>query len=201
MRQQINLFQSVLIDKSEPLQARQLGLILLGFMGLLLLLSLLGYWQFQSAGDQLTTLQQQKTALTAQVEAWEKQYPERQKSVLLEEEIERSKRMLAGQKRLLGYFSQRDEEGNEGALGILEGLARYRSSGVWLSRIQLDLGDDSISLGGSALRPEQVPQYLQALGERGVLAGRVFSRLKLTQLQERPGQVDFRLETSAEGQR
>jgi len=46
------------------------------------------------------------------------------------------------------------------------------------------------------MRPEQVPQYLQFLGEKGVLSGQVFSRLKLTRLQERPGQVDFSLESS-----
>jgi cell division protein FtsB len=200
MRQQINLFQTVLIDKQESLQSRQVVLLLLGFVALLMLLSLFGYWQLHTANEQLTVLQQQKQQTEARVVALEQQYPELQKSVLLKEEIVRAKQTLVGQKKLLGYFSARDAEDNAGTLEILEGLARHRSTGVWLRRVQLDVAGNSIALAGSALRPEQVPQYLQSLGDKGVLGGQVFSRLSLARLQERPGQVDFNLESLAEGQ-
>jgi len=200
MRQQINLFQAALIDKSEPLQARQVGLIMAGFAVLLILLSLFGYWQLQSADQQLADLQQQKLESETRVVALEQQHPERQESILLKEEIVRTKETLVGQKQLLGYFSVRDEESNGSILGVLEGLARHRSEGVWLRRIQLDVAGNNISLAGSALRPEQVPQYLQSLGDKGVLGGQVFSRMTLARLQERPGQVDFSLESLVEEQ-
>jgi hypothetical protein len=56
-----------------------------------------------------------------------------------------------------------------------------------------------VELAGTALRPEQVPAYLQYLGQKGVFNGQVFSRLKLARLKERPGEVDFSLESTPEG--
>lgn len=197
MRQQINLFQSVLIDKQEPLQSRQVGLLLLGFSGLLVLLSLFHYWQLQTSNQQLLVLQQQKSVIEKQVLALEQQYPERQKNVQLEDEIDRAKEALAGQKQLLGYFADREEQGNVAVLDILDGLARHRSPGVWLRRIQLGATGKNVALSGSALRPEQVPLYLQSLGKKKVLGGQVFSRLTLARIQERAGQVDFSLESLA----
>jgi hypothetical protein len=200
MRQQINLYQAVLIDKPEPLQRRQVGLLLLGFAALLALISLFGYWQLHSAKQQLDVLQQQKSAVEQKVVALEQQYPERQKSALLAEEIKRAEEQLAGQERLLGYFSLRDKEEQKSVISIFEGLARHRAPGVWLRRIKLDVATDNIALAGSALRPEQVPGYLQSLGQKNVLGGQVFSRLTLTGLQERPGVVEFSLASQAESQ-
>lgn len=200
MRQQVNLYQAVLIDKREPLRARQVGLILLLFIALLTVLSLLGYRQTGGASQRLAALQKQQTAKIATITALEEQYPQRQKNALLEEEIQRSRDLLEEQKQLLGYFSVREEAGNDGILQLLDGLARNQRQGVWLRRIQLADGGRNIALDGSAVRPELVPQYLESLGEKGVLAGQVFSRLKLARLQEQPGQVDFSLESLPVGQ-
>ncbi len=201
MRQQVNLYQAVLIDKPEPLQFRQVGLILLLFAVLLLFLSVLGYRQMRSTEQQLVELQRQQADKAALVATLEQQYPERKKNALLEEEIERTKHLFDGQKQLLGYFSVREEGGNGDVLQVLEGLARHRQNGVWLRRIQLDGSGQRVALAGSAKRPEQVPHYLQFLGEKGVLDGQVFSQLKLTRLQEQPGKVDFSLESMAEAQK
>ena len=201
MRQQVNLYQAALIDKPELLPLRHVGSILLLFTILLVFLSVLGYWQMHSAEQRLVELQKQQTDKVAQISTLEQQYPERQKNALLEEEIERTKDLLNGQKQLLGYFSVREEGGNGDILQVIEGLARHRQHGVWLRRIQLDGSGRKVALAGSAKRPEQVPRYLQFLGEKGVLAGQVFSQLKLTRLQEQPGKVDFSLESLAEAQK
>lgn len=201
MRQQINLYQSVLIDKQEPLQARQVGLLLLGFTALLVLLSLFNYWQLRTSDQQQLVLQQEKSVIEERVLALERQFPERQKSASLVAEIDQIKATLAGQKQLLGYFANRADQGNAGVLDVLDGLARHRSQGVWLRRIQLGAAGSNIALAGSALRPEQVPLYLQSLGEKKVLGGQVFSRLTLARIQERSGQVDFNLESLAGEQR
>ncbi len=197
MRQQINLFQPALVDKPEPLRGRQLRLILLLFLSLLALLSLLAYWQAYRAGQRVAGLQQQKEALEAVVSALEMRFPERQKSVLLEDEIRRSEAALGGQRQLLGYFANRSQQDNGSFLSILDGLARYRGNGVWLRRIRLVAAGD-LALDGTALHPEQVPEYLQALGERQVFGGKLFSRLSLTRLDKTDGQIDFSLESLKE---
>lgn len=200
MRQQINLFQSVLIDKQEPLQAKQAKTLFVLFVVVLGLLSLVGYLQLQNSTRQVDILQQQQEALTEQVAALDQQYPERHKSALLEEEVRRSQKNLDGQNKLLRYFSQRDVENNGSILRVMEGLARHRTQGVWLRSIVLSGGGENIALKGSALRPEQVPQYLQSIGENNILGGKVFSKLSVTQLDERSGQVNFSLESLAEEQ-
>lgn len=197
MRQQINLFQSVLIDKREPLQGRQVRLILLLFIIVLGGLSLLGYWQMQRAERQAAKLQQQKAALATVVSRLEQQYPERRKSALLEEEIHRSETTLAGQQQLLGYFKKRSGQDNKSFLAILDGLARHRTEGVWLNRIRLGSAGE-LALTGRALRPEQVPEYVQLLGSQQIFAGKLFSRLSVTRLDKTAGQVDFSLESLTE---
>jgi hypothetical protein len=200
MRQQINLYQAVLIDKQEPLQARQAGLIMLLFLVLLLSLYLLGYWRGSGFKKNLINLKQQQSEKIVAVAALGQKFPERQKNALLEEEISQIRTALEGQKQILGYFAARDQGGNGKILDVLEGLARHKQQGVWLRRILLDASGQKITLSGSALKPEQVPRYLQSLGHEGVLAGQVFAHLKLTHIEERPGQVDFSLESRVEGQ-
>lgn len=200
MRQQINLYQEVLIDRPEPLAVRQFVVLLAAFAVLLVLLGLGVFWQLKTEEGRLLALQQQQAELASLVAALEKEHPERVKSVLLEEQLADAKSALAGQKKVLAYFTEQDSTTGVEVVRTLEGLAAHRSPGVWLSRVQLDVAGDNIALAGSALRPEQVPQYLKFLGDEQVLAGRVFSRLSLTRLQERPGQVDFNLESAREAQ-
>ncbi len=200
MRQNINLYQAVLIDQPQPLQARQTAWILLGFIVLLALLSSFGYWQLQIQKKSLVDLQQQEANLTTVVAQLEKQFPPREKSSLLEAELRRTEQQLEGRKRLLAYFSNQKAVGNGVILGTLEGLAQHVQRGVWLKRIKLDGSGQNIRLDGSALRPEQVPAYLQFLGDKGVLSGQVFSRFKLTHLKEHTGAVDFSLESKPEGE-
>jgi len=199
MRQEINLYQAVLIDQPEPLQARQSGLYLLAFSVLLVGLALFSYWQLHSRQQLLADLQQQETQRTAQVALLEQQFPPRKKNQLLVEKIQHIEQQLKGQQQLLGYFADRNKAGNDIILETLEGLAKHVQKGVWLKRIQLDGSGQNVQLAGAALRPEQVPAYLQYLGQQGVFKGQVFSSLKLARLKERPGEVDFKLESIPEG--
>jgi len=199
MRQEINLFQAILIDKPEPFQVRQCGMILLGFFALLLILAGFSYWQLQVHRQTLANLQQREGQLRTLVEQLEQQFPERVKNPLLEEKIAQAEKRLSAQKQLQTYLSTKKEVGNGAILGPLEGLAKNVQRGIWLKRIQLDGSGQNVQLAGTALRPEQVPAYLQHLGQRGVFSGQVFSRLKIERLKERPGEVDFSLQSIPEG--
>ncbi len=194
--QQINLYQGVLIDKPEPLQSRQVGVILLGFLVLLGLLYLLSFMQQRGIQEQVAGLQLQQTEMSAQLLLLEQQLPLREKSALLNEQIKRLEQELTEQQQLIGYFSSREQDGNDTILRILQGLAEHRQQGVWLRRIQLDGTGRQVQLTGSALRPQLVPAYLQLLGKQDVFNGQEFASLKLARLQERPGQIDFSLEST-----
>lgn len=199
MRQQINLYQDVLIEKPEPFQSRQVGLLLIIVFLCLGLIGVYGYWQANALQSQADNLRQQQQELATQVSQLEKQYPERQPSVLLQEKIKRTEQSILGQRQALDYFSKQDQESNGSILASLEGLARYPQKGIWLRQVSLLQAGQEIQLAGSALKAELVPEYLQLLGSKNIFGGQVFSRLKLKRLKEQRGQVDFELGSARGG--
>ncbi|MCW9050597.1 MAG: hypothetical protein OQK50_09740 [Deltaproteobacteria bacterium] len=201
MRQQINLYQDILIDKPKPLQSRQSGLLLLVTVLCLVLISVYSYWQNYNLNTEVKRLQAQQLVESTRIAALEKQYPERQKNVLLEEKIQRLEQEIQGQNRALSYFSGQDEDGNGKILASLEGLAQYPLKGIWLSRIRLLDGGTEVQLSGSAVKADTIPDYLDLIGENHIFGGKVFARLKLNRLKEQAGQVDFMLESSQEATR
>ncbi len=198
MRQQINLFQDVLIDKPEPFQSRQVGMVLGVIIICLSLVGLYSYWQTYSIKTQTNDLRQQQQLISAQVAQLEKQYPEREQSALLQGKIKRVEQELLGQQKALDYFSGQDQETNEAILSSLEGLSRYPQQGIWLRRISLLRSGQEVQLIGSALNPEQIPEYLHLLGEKNIFGGQVFARLRLKRLKEQMGQIDFELDSVRE---
>ena len=196
MRQQINLFQDVLIDKPEPFQSRQVGMLLILIVVGLALVGFYSYWQADSLKAQASDLRWQQQLLREQVDQLGEQYPERASSTLLLEKIKRVELELRGQRKALDYFTKQDQESNEAILASLEGLARYPQQGIWLRRISLLDAGGKVQLVGSALKPEKIPEYLRLLGEKNVFGGQVFSKLKLKRFKERAGQVDFELDSA-----
>ncbi|MDX2481833.1 MAG: hypothetical protein QNK24_16040 [Desulfuromusa sp.] len=201
MRQQVNLYQDVLINKPEPFQSRQVAMILSVVVICLILAGGYSYWQANSMQVQAEDLRAQHQLISMRVIELEKQNPKREKSALLQEKIRRLEQELQGQKKALNYFSKQDPENNGTILASLEGLARYPQQGIWLQRISLLHGGNEVQLAGSALKPEDIPAYLQLLGEKNVFGGQVFARLKLNRLKERAGQVDFKLNSVQEATR
>ena len=199
MRQQINLYQDVLIEKPEPFQSRQVGMLLIFFFLCLGLIGLYCYWQANALQNQADNLRQQQQNLATQVTQLEKQYPERKPSVLLQEKIKRTEQSVLGQRQALDYFSKQDPERNVSILASLEGLARYPLKGIWLRQVSLLNAGQEIQIAGSALKAELVPEYLQLLGAKNIFGGQVFSRLKLKRLKEQRGQVDFELDSARGG--
>ncbi len=195
MRQQINLYQDVLIDKPEPFQSRQVSLLLVIAGLCLIMIGVYSFWQAEAMKRQVAELLPRQQEASARVLELEKQYPLLQQSAQLEEKIHRIEQELQGQKKALTYILEQNRDANGATLASLEGLARYPQQGVWLSRVRLFEGGREVQLSGSALRPEQVPEYLQLLGEKAIFGGQVFARLKLNRIKERVGQVDFKLDS------
>ena len=195
MRQQINLYQGVLIDKPEPFQGRQVGMLLVAVVICVALAGFYSYWRATSVQAQVNALRQQQQLVSTQVAALEKQYPEREQSALLQGKIKRVELELQGQRKALDYFSKQDQQGNGTILASLEGLARYPQQGVWLRQICLLSGGAEVKISGSAVKPERVPEYLRLLGEKNIFGGQVFARLELKRLKERAGQIDFELDS------
>jgi len=201
MRQQIDLYQDVLIDKPEPFQTRQVCMILGAVVICLILVGIYSYWQTNSIQTQVADLRQKQQLLSEQIVVLAKQYPERKPSILLQEKIKRVELELQGQRKAIDYFSKQDQGSNRVILASLEGLARNPQPGIWLRQIRLLNQGQEVQLAGSALKAELVPEYLHLLGVKNIFGGQVFAQLKLNRLKERAGQVDFELDSVLEAAR
>lgn len=201
MRQQINLYQDVLIDKPKPLQSRQVGLSLVVVIFCLASISVYSYWMGNTARSEVAELRLQQQVENMRVSELEKQNPERQKNVLLVEKIQHLEQEIQGQRKALNYFYGRDDKNNDRILASLEGLALHPFAGIWLRRIRLFRGGEEIHLAGSALNADRIPSYLQSIGDQQIFGGKVFARLKLNRFEERAGQIDFVLDSSQEASR
>jgi hypothetical protein len=198
MRQQIDLYQDILIDRPEPLQRRQTGYIILIAVIGLILVSGFSYRQTVIAKAERNELLALVQIDNQRVTDLERQYPEIKMNVLLKEKIVRLEQEIRGQHQAVNYFSDQDVESNTDILATLDSLAKTPFKGVWLKRIRLLKRGEEVLLAGSALTAEQVPDYLAELGSQHVFGGRLFSRLQLNRVEKLDGQVDFLLESSQE---
>ncbi|MFN2355735.1 MAG: hypothetical protein ABR512_14590 [Desulfopila sp.] len=206
MRQQINLYQDILIDKSKPLQHRQAVALLFVIVCCLGLLFAYSSYKANDLAVRVKELRHNTGRASTQLAALQEQYPEPQKSVLLEEKVRRLERDIENSRSTLKFFDRNDDTSNARILESLEGLARHPFAGLWLHRIRLYDGGAGVQLSGSAVRADRVPDYLALLGEENILGGKLFSRLKVERLDDNDaekqrdadGRVDFVLESALE---
>ncbi len=198
MRQQINLYRGNLIDRPEPLQSRQAGLILVIAFVLALIFSGFSYWQLRGSHEQLIAIEQKQAEISVRVDELERQYPEPQQNALLKEEIRRLELQIQGQRQALSYFDGKDNNSNRNILSSLEGLARNPSKGLWLQSVRLLQEGDQVELDGCALEAKQIPDYLQMIGDRKIFGGKVFAQLKVKRMHEQDNRIDFTLGSTRE---
>lgn len=196
MKQQINLYQDVLVEKKPPLHVGMMARVLGGSILALLLVSVLLGWQQGKRDDELAKIKEERTQLVAKLHLFRMQNPPRQEDPNLTRKLEEMRLELAGRSPILEYFEQFEPEMALGFAPVIEGLARFPLKGVWLTGISLNTLDRQILLAGSATRAELIPTYLHHLGKKQVLKGQTFASLKLVRLKERARQVDFRLESN-----
>lgn len=195
MRQQVNLFQDVLLEKKPPLQARIILAAVSLCLVVLLVLSLFLAWQqrsFEANRSELQVTLQQKAA---EIQTLHQQYPSRKSDPRVASDLEQLKQELKGRKPLLDYLDRIEPGRTKGFSPVIEGFARYPYKGVWLTGMRFNALEQQVLLAGSAIRSELVPGYLKHLGDKQVLRGQNFASLKLVRLKESARQVDFRLES------
>lgn len=201
MRQQINLYQHGLIERPAPLAGRQAGLLLLFTLLFTIVLGGYGYWRGVALEPQRAELKQRQQQMRRHIADLEQQFPIRQSSPLLQQRVVRLEQEFQDLEQTLDFVLQREQGRNAEMLAALEGLAQRQHSGLWLNQIRLSRQGHDVELSGRAFTPELVPDYLQWLSDEGVFSGLIFSRLRLSRLQEYPGHVDFIIGSSAAGAR
>ena len=195
--QQVNLYQPILRKQEKVFSAKTLLQGNLVVLGALLLLYLFTALQTGSMEEQLKQAQQQRDLQAKQVAALAAQYPVRKKDDGLKAKLEQARIELQHTRNLLAAVGELGLDGELGFSEHMTGLARQNQPQLWLQRIFLQHGKQA-ELIGSATQPEEVPLYLQRLGEEQAFEGTAFLSVLIARNEEHPAQVDFTLSTKAQ---
>lgn len=193
MRQQINLYQDVLIERKPPLRAALCAVIVVACLVLLVVVSLLFNRQQQVREAQLAQKRQVRTQLETELQHLKTQNPPRQNDPRVAQELARLQAAQRGRQALIRYFNQSVPDRADGFYAVMQGLARYPFDGVWLTGISLNRNARHVQLSGSATQAERIPAYLKHLGEKQILKGQTFARLNLSRIEKNAQRVDFQL--------
>lgn len=179
MSQQINLFNPIFLEQKKHFSAhtmlQSLGLILVGSF------LVFGYAKFQ-----ISSLRKEADSTTSQLKVAQAQlvkvtteYAGRQKSRLLEDEIQRAEGELKAQEQMLEVVKKGGFGNTRGYSEYMTAFARQSISGLWLTGFKIEGVANDIELTGSAMRADLVPSYINRLRHEAVMRGKSFSTLSM----------------------
>ena len=190
MQQQINLFQPVFRREAKVFSARTLAQILA--IALVLIVAGVAMLELQLSRHAATRdlLANQYRALDTQLQALEGQADSGELAALDARTEELELRLADGATELTeiqGLMVAR----SQGFAPVLEALARYPLTGLWLTEVRLQ--GNELELHGIALDPELVPRYLALLDEDATLARWTLAMVQIERDTDVPGRLRFTL--------
>lgn len=179
MSRQINLYDPALRSRRDYAAAT---VLLLG--GAVVALGLLVAWGYftvelrQLSGQALTveSLFQEKQE---QVRLLQEELGTRQKDKKVEARLLVRQAELAGRQEVLAALDSGQLDASPVFSEIFEALGRQRVDGVWLTKVDLDAGGQSMTLEGRTLDPDLLAAYLRRLNSEKALRGTRFAVLDL----------------------
>ena len=164
------------------------AIFLVGLVGM----TLFGSWQNTRTAQTIEAMEAQVAAASARIESIEGARavgPDESLAV----QIAALREARVGKSRMLEALSGGGLGNLTGFSETFETLARLRREDVWLERIALLAGGESISLAGAAMSPEAVPSWLSSLKGEPAFAGKSFRAFELGSPEAGPGVVAFSL--------
>ena len=178
MTQQINLFNPIFLRQKKYYSTatilQGLALLLIGVM------SFYFYAAFQTGRlsgaveEAGRHLEQEKIRLSKAGT----EFGPRQKNKELEAQVNELEKQLREREGILGIQAG-TEVGGHGFSEYLRAFARQSVNGLWLTSFSLSENGSKMIIGGRALRPDLVPDYIKRLGNERVMRGQPFSTLNM----------------------
>jgi len=194
--QQINLYLDE-FKRIEPKFSAAVILILSGYafvIGVIItgvLVSMLWYQQ-----SNLKQHQAKATEWEKQLAAAEQVYPEPKVDPLLLRKIDTLKENIARNQTVLRYLNGRQLEVENQAFSVLLlALTWVNQEDLWLTKVAIKDGGQSLSLSGKTLNPDSLPVYLDKLSELEVFSDMSFRVFDLTR---EPDGLSFEVSTKKE---
>ncbi|HQT26747.1 MAG TPA: PilN domain-containing protein [Burkholderiales bacterium] len=200
MSQQINLYNPLL-------KKRKVGFSSLSLLRSMLLLAACGILVFSYLSESVARLRiQSSDASKKLVETQETltriglQFPPRQKSRALEEEVKRMEGELRDHEAAIAFLRSAGVSPEEaGYSEYMRAFARQIVNGIWLTAFSID--GKKLTIDGRALSEELVPRYLNRLKQEPVMTGYSLDKLemrlpKTTDPNKAPGYIEFSIISS-----
>ncbi len=198
MSQQINLYQPLFRKPQVLLSAAAMAQM--AALSLLILLAVYGFglWRQHQQAVELARLEARQQRATQQLGELVALRLPPAPNPGAEQQVQQLAQVYDHKQQLMTIL--RDHiHGNTGGFGdYLEGLARQRMEGLWLTEVQIGDGGQRLSLSGLSLTPEQVPRLLARLREAPAFRGKVFQTLEMAQEEDGGGALRFTLASAAE---
>lgn len=192
MLQQVNLYQPVFRREDKIFSSRTLlvvwGLVLL-LLGTVYIFQTL---KLLSAERQATQVHAQYAALDQQLARLRDQSDPAERDAL-EQQFEQLEQTRDNLLTLLDTLQGSGLAGRQHFSRVLEGLARIRLPGLWLTGIDID-GTGNMRLAGSTSNERLVPRYLTKLNASPALSGKNFVQILLNKNAD-TGSMDFVLQS------
>lgn len=195
--QQVNLYQPIFRKQKKIFSA--LALVQAAVLVVFALGGIYAYsrWQLVALDDALTSAQDQRTETQARLTEIQRATPPRARDQRLVRAVERLQVQNEFKQRSLAMLEADLGTARAGFVGQLEGLARQKVDGVWLTHLAFSAGGSDIGLAGNALAPELVPRYLQRLSAEASFAGTQFQSFLLERTADKDSRVTFELSSVA----
>jgi len=150
----------------------------LGFILLLITVSMLFLSQLYLSA-QVDTAKLEQQALNDELVAVIAQLPNTVIDQNLVLRIEREKKLLEKQTRVISFLRQDSIKDSSSYTPLVEQLSQQSVKGIWLSKFEVINQGNDIQLHGFAKTPDQVSRYLTMLGTQPAYQGRAFKQIDI----------------------
>jgi Tfp pilus assembly protein PilN len=129
----------------------------------------------------LAELEQEQEKLSRELKTLISQFPNTNINKNLQANLEREKKLLVKQKRVVRFLRQDSISARSSFTPLVEQLSQQNVSGIWLSKIEIFNQGKDIQLSGFAKTPEKVSLYITTLGSKNAYRGRAFKYINIMQ--------------------
>jgi Tfp pilus assembly protein PilN len=159
---------------------RLMKFCLITFFGLVAIYAGLLVFHAYSSGH-LAELEQEQEKLSRELKTLISQFPNTNINKNLQANLEREKKLLVKQKRVVRFLRQDSISARSSFTPLVEQLSQQNVSGIWLSKIEIFNQGKDIQLSGFAKTPEKVSLYITTLGSKNAYRGRAFKYINIMQ--------------------
>ncbi len=193
INQQINLYQERFQDKKLLFSARQFGSLLF------LLLVSIGLWSamiqmdLDRASQQNLAIKASQEKITEELNAANAELTRLLADNRADQEIAGISREIGARKKVLSFVDANRFGSGQGFSSYLVALSSLHVNNVWLDEITL--GENYVSLSGSALNADLIPEYFNRFSEQPIFQGNRFQLFQLERKEASDWKVDFEIAT------